>query len=210
MQAAVLTGIGLVAATNWWSRYRPGDRLEVVTKPLATLLVIALALLVDANPSGARPWFVAGLVFCLAGDVALLPVVDKFIVGLGAFLVGHALFIIGALVIGVRLPWVVGAAVGALLHTATIGRAIVRSVRSNKPALGVPVVAYLAVIAVMATLLIGTGRPWAVFGAMAFVVSDSILGWNRFVRNVPSAPVLIMVTYHAALVGLALGLLLPT
>jgi alkenylglycerophosphocholine hydrolase len=210
VQAAVLSGIAVAAVGNWWSRWRNDRRVEMVTKPLVTVLIVVLALVVDADPSSARPWFVAGLVFCLVGDIALLPAIDRFVVGLAAFLGGHLLFIVGALVIGVKAIPAAVAAVAAFGLASTVGRTTLQSVRSKKPRLKGPVAAYLGAIMVMAILLIGTGRPWALAGAVAFVVSDSILAWNRFVRPLAWARLAIMVTYHVALVGLVLGLASPT
>lgn len=144
-----------------------------------------------------------GLVLCLAGDVALLPDVDRFVVGLGSFLVGHVLFAVGAVVIGISWPWAAAAAAVAVVVGALVGPRIIRGSGELAPAVS----AYFAVIMVMAVLMVGTARVAGVLGAAAFVVSDSILGWDRFVGKVRRAPVLIMVTYHLALCGLVLTLL---
>jgi len=50
------------------------------------------------------------------------------------------------------------------------------------------------------------GVPAAIVGSALFVVSDSILGWRQFVAEHRWMPVAIMVTYHGALLGLALTL----
>ena len=49
--------------------------------------------LVSGADRGSVVWATVALVLCLAGDVALLPKVDKFVVGLGSFLLGHLAFI---------------------------------------------------------------------------------------------------------------------
>lgn len=201
--AVLVTITAVVAGANWWSRWRDDRRLELVTKPAVTALLIALALVLDADPSGARVWFVAGLVACLAGDVALLPAVDSFIAGLGSFLVGHVLFAVGALVIGVHWAWlplplaVVGAA----------GLPVVRPIVRGAGPMAAPVIGYFTVISGASALLAITGRPWAIAGAVAFMVSDSILGTDKFARRLSWAPVAVMVTYHLALTGLALTLI---
>ena len=74
-----------------------------------------------------------------------------------------------------------------------------------------PVQAYLAVISSMAVVGWATGRPAAIAGSALFVTSDAILGWRQFASSSTSRgrswmPLAIMVTYHAALVGLALSL----
>ena len=44
------------------------------------------------------------------------------------------------------------------------------------------------------------------FGATAFIISDSILGWGQFVVEKAWIHLAIMVTYHVAIVSLALSL----
>ena len=43
-------------------------------------------------------------------------------------------------------------------------------------------------------------------GTLLFVISDSILGWARFVRSEPWMPLAVMFTYHGAIGLLALSL----
>src|SRR4051794_7597486 len=89
----------VVAVANWWSRWRHAGRVEVITKPLATILIAGLAVAcavdgADHAPRGALVAAIVGFGCCLAGDIALLPIVDRFVVGLGAFLVGHIAFVV--------------------------------------------------------------------------------------------------------------------
>jgi uncharacterized membrane protein YhhN len=71
----------------------------------------------------------------------------------------------------------------------------------------VPVVAYMVVISAMAVSSIAAGSAVAVAGAVLFMVSDSLIAESRFVHERRWHGVGIMVTYHAALTGLVLGLL---
>jgi uncharacterized membrane protein YhhN len=192
----------VAALANWWVRMRPSPVVELVTKPLVTIMMIVAAATINANPASAKPWVVAGLICCLVGDVALLPQVDTFIVGLGAFLVGHVLFGVAAWRIGAQWPWIVVPAVALAAILAVAGRRIIGSSGSLAPAVGT----YFAVITAMALLLTITLRPFAIVGASAFVVSDAILGWNKFVKEHRLGPVAVMVTYHVALAGLVMML----
>lgn len=194
----------VVAALDWWSRWRDDDRLEMWAKPLATVLVVVLAL-VAGGDTGPLVLTVVGLVLCLVGDVALLPQVDRFVVGLGAFLLGHLAFIAALGAVGPDAPGLalVGAAVVAL-GAGVVGRRIVRSAASTEPALAGPVVAYLTVISAMVIVAWWTGVAIAIVGATAFLVSDSVLGWRKFVGERRWMAVTVMVTYHLALAGLAL------
>jgi alkenylglycerophosphocholine hydrolase len=207
LAVAFLISAGLAAIANWISRWRPNGALETVTKPLTTTLIVACAITVKSSHPGARWLVVAGLVFCLIGDVLLMPVVDSFVGGLGSFLVGHLLF---ALAVFRRPHGHIALAGLALIPLAvivgTFGPAIVNGARRRAAALGIAVSVYLVVIASMAVMVTLTGSPWAIVGAAFFVMSDTLLGHDLFAEPFAAARVAIMVTYHLALVGLTLGL----
>jgi uncharacterized membrane protein YhhN len=92
------------------------------------------------------------------------------------------------------------------LLVATAGRRIVAGARSADQRLVGPVVAYLTVISAMLVAAAAAGNGWAVIGAALFVVSDTILGWNRFVRSSPPLAPAIMITYHLAQAALVVSL----
>ena len=196
----------VAAVTNWYTRVRPRAVLETVSKPLTTILVIWVAIAAD-GPRTPTILAVVGLVFCLGGDVALLDVIDRFVVGLVSFLIGHIVFIAMFITLHLHRPWWgVPAVVVLVVHGASIGRRIVAGATAQDATLRVPVSAYLVVITSMTVVAAMTGRWWAVAGATAFVISDTILGWRAFVRERAWMGLAVMMTYHAALVGLALSL----
>ncbi|MCU1392238.1 MAG: putative rane protein [Ilumatobacteraceae bacterium] len=206
MLAVALLCTLVAAMTNWWTRIRPNEGLETVSKPLTTILVMWVAIAAN-GPHTATVLAIIGLVFCLAGDFALLDVVDQFVVGLAAFLVGHVVFIAMFATLHLRHPWWgVVAAVVLAVHAVAIGRRIVVGATASDATLRIPVSAYLVVITSMAVIAVMTGRWWAIGGAAAFVVSDTVLGWRAFVKERSWMGLTVMVTYHAALVGLALSL----
>ena len=148
-----------------------------------------------------------GLVFCLGGDIALMDVVDNFVAGLASFLVGHVVFIAMFVTLHLHRPWWgVPAVIVLIAHAVLVGRRIVAGASAENATLRIPVSAYLVVITSMAVVAVMTGRWWAVVGAAAFVISDTILGWRAFVREKAWMALAVMVSYHAALVGLALSL----
>lgn len=206
MLAAALICTAVAALGDWWTRLRPNRLVETITKPLTTILVIWVAIAAD-GPDTATILAVIGLLFCLGGDIALLDVVDRFIVGLVLFLIGHVVFV--AMFVVLHLPhpaWGAVAAAVLVAHAAITGRRIVAGASAKEPALQIPVIAYLVVIMSMAVVAAMTGRWWAIAGSVAFVVSDSVLGWRAFVGEKRWMSLTVMVTYHAALVGLALSL----
>ena len=212
VQAAVIV-VSIVAVTaavaNWWSRWRDDSRVELLSKPAATIAVGVLAVLVaDDVPTGALVAAIVGFACCLAGDVALLPAVDRFVVGLASFLVGHISFVVMFVLLGLDRWWLgVIALVGVAAVAWFVGRSIVAGARRQDPGIVPPVQAYLAIISSMAVVGWATGRPAAIVGSTLFVLSDSILGWRQFIGGTHRwTRVAVMFTYHAALIGLALAL----
>ncbi|CAB4603383.1 MAG: hypothetical protein F2534_23105 [Actinobacteria bacterium] len=212
----VALGAGIAAAAaalaNWWSRLdraRAAGRVELVSKPLATIAIgtFAVASAADDVPTAALVAAVIGFVLCLVGDVALLPAVDRFIPGLASFLAGHLAFVVMFVALGLDRWWLGAIAlVGVAVVVRLVGRTVLRGARERDPALAAPVAAYLAVISSMAVVGWATGNPAAIIGSSLFVLSDSILGWRLFVRAGRFAALAVMVTYHGALLGLALTL----
>lgn len=206
MKSALLAVTALVALADWWSRWRHHDGVEQWAKPLATLGVIGLAL-VSGAPRDQVVVAVIALALCLAGDVFLLPAIDKFVLGLASFLLGHLVFVVLFVKYGLpeaRLGGIALVLAGILI--ASIGQVVVRGAALHDQALKKPVLAYLCVISAMAAVGWATGRWWVIAGTTLFVVSDSILGYRQFVRPRPWMPVAIMVTYHGAIAALALSL----
>ncbi len=139
--------------------------------------------------------------------MALLHVVDQFVVGLAAFLLGHIAFIVMFAERGFdRWPMAGVGVLGCALLIGGVAMPIVRG--ASAKGLGIPVRAYLVVISSMTVLGWATGNWLIMVGATAFIVSDSILGWGQFVAERTWMHVAIMVTYHLAIVSLALSLTL--
>ena len=204
--AAIAAGAVLA---NWWSRLG-GERqtVELVSKPLATVAIGAFALLyADGAPTGALVAGGVGFACCLAGDVFLLDAIDRFVFGLASFLLGHLAFVVMFAQLGLD-DWQLGgvALIVASMVAGVLGNLIVRGATAQDPKLRLPVLAYLTVISAMMVVGWATGRPAAIVGSTLFIASDSVLGWRAFVRTHTWMPVAVMVTYHGALIGLALSL----
>ena len=208
--AAVIGAVAVLA--NWWSRTAESARattVELVSKPVATIAIGVLAVAASDPdvPTGALVAGVVGFLLCLGGDVALLPAVDRFVVGLGSFLAGHLAFVVMFVLLGLDRWWLGLVALGAAVVVAlVVGRPILRGAAAKDPGLVVPVRAYLTIISSMAVVGWATGRPAAIAGSSLFVLSDSLLGRRQFVTSHRWSALAVMVTYHAALLGLALTL----
>ncbi|WP_285961067.1 lysoplasmalogenase [Pseudomonas tohonis] len=198
--------IGLTGALA----YLYGDANDLATLCLWTKPVPILALLAwlvrSAPPGHYRRWIVLGLLLCLAGDMLLQGSPDFFVFGLGAFLLGHLAYI-GAYLSDTRrlaplalLPAVLfGAGMFAVLAQGGLGGLLV------------PVALYALTISAMlwrALARLGASGPGprsvrlAAAGALCFVVSDSLLGINRFVAPFEAAGLAIMLTYWLGQLGI--------
>ncbi len=188
-----------------------GLRRQVyVFKPLTTALILVLALATPSPVSSAYQTFVVvGLLFSLAGDVFLMLPSDRFVAGLASFLIAH-LFYIAA------FHPAAGSAISAvaLLPFLLYGAALLRVLWPHLGRLGGPVLLYAATLLVMGwqaaeqhLALHTTATLAALVGAALFVVSDSLLAYNRFVRPFRAAQPAVLSTYFIAqwLIALSVG-----
>ena len=178
--------------------------LCLLVKPLPVLAL--LGWLHDAPPSEYRRWISLGLMFSLLGDMLLAWPGDLFVFGLGAFLLAHLAYLKAYLSDCRRLallPLIIALAVGAVLLGVLIANGL-------GPLL-VPVIVYGVAISAMlwrALARLGTDVPkrsalLAAGGAVAFVLSDSVIGINRFVAPFYAAPYVIILSYWLGQWGIA-------
>ena len=202
----------LIALADWVAVAADRRPAEYALKPATMVALGAVVLALDLPDGQLRWWYLAAIVASLAGDVFLMlpeTAMDPepaFVAGLGSFLVAHLLYVVGMIILGVSGgALAVGAAV-ALVVIATVGRRVVIGAKATDRRLFAPVRAYVAVIAVMIATSFGTGIVVGIVGALLFGLSDSVIGWTRFLRDFPHSRVLVMVTYHLGQVGLVLAL----
>jgi uncharacterized membrane protein YhhN len=207
--AAVLSaGALLSAALAVWSGAKGRRRLFLVTKPLTMVLVIAAALLADTPvPAAYKTFVLAGLLCSLAGDIALMFPDKLFTAGLAAFLAAQVCYIL-AFKPGPERP--VSAAL--LFPFLIYGLLMFRILAPSLGPLKFPVFVYVAAIAVMAGLAAGRFvergglQPLLAFaGAVLFLVSDSVLAYDRFAKKLGFAQAVILGTYFPAQILIALS-----
>jgi uncharacterized membrane protein YhhN len=207
--AGVLLAVAAVAAvSDWVAVVRAHKPLEYVAKPLATAALVAVAATLDPASSDQRLAFVIALVLSLMGDVALMLPADRFVVGLGSFLLAHAAYIVGFAVVGASTgDYVIGAAIVVVPAVPLATRYVRALARAGRRELLGPVILYIAAIAVMVASAIAAGNALAIVGATLFFASDSLIAEIRFVGPRRWGSLAIMVTYHLAQVALVLSLL---
>lgn len=209
MAAAAIVGAGLEGDGRW---------LHWLAKPLTTLLIASIAWrAISPSPDPRyRNAVLAGMGLSCIGDIALMLPFDAFVPGLVAFLLAHLCYIV-AFSAGWRAGRGLLAAAAMLLVFAAVNLAGLWPLLPHD--LRIPVVVYVVVLSLMATLALARAFPargfagatslpvssarWAAVGAVLFVASDSVLAWDRFGGGLPMASLLVLATYYAAQYAIA-------
>jgi uncharacterized membrane protein YhhN len=169
------------------------------------LLTIGLILFLFIVLGYKRPDFyfftvLFGLLFSLAGDLFLISPEKHFLKGLLAFLTAH-LFYIAAFSSSRSLTVTLWIPLSLLIY----GSVIFLILRPNLNKMALPVGVYIVVILVMAwqawerwMWLQNRAALFAAVGSALFLISDSLLAFNRFKRSFKIAEALILSTYFTA------------
>lgn len=163
-------------------------------------------------PSRYRWSIVAGLGCSALGDAFLMMPGDYFVAGLGSFLAVHICYLwafTGDSRLARRImPFVVWGIWGVVL-VSWLWPGLTRSLR-------IPVVLYAAALSAMASQAASRAAArcdaaaiLAAVGAGLFVVSDSVLAFQRFCHPLEWGRILVLGTYFVAQGGIALSVTLP-
>jgi uncharacterized membrane protein YhhN len=205
---ALAAGTLFSAGLATWSQAASHRRIHLVTKPLTTGLIIAVAAAAAAPvPTAYKTLVLAGLAFSLLGDVALMFPEKWFTAGLVAFLAAQILYILAFKPLpghpvspATFLPFVLFGLLMFFLLAPKLGP------------MKLPVFIYIAAITTMggfaAARFVDRGgtKPLLAFaGAVLFLVSDSVLAYDRFARKVPGARIIVLGTYFPAQILIALS-----
>jgi len=210
MSAIILSaGVLLSAGITIWSGAKGRRRLFHVSKPLTMVLVIAVVLIARTPvPAAYKTLILAGLLCSLAGDIALMFPEKCFTAGLVSFLAAHVFYIL-AFKPGPEHPISAGVLVPFLIFGSLMFRILAPSLGRLK----FPVFVYVAAITAMAGLAAGrfvdrggTGPLLAFAGAVLFLISDSVLAYDRFVKKLGPAQAIILGTYFPAQLLIALSI----
>lgn len=202
MTTIILTILAIISASiHIWAEYQGPVILIYIFKPLTMVFIILIALLAKKPPSRKYKYaIIAGLLFSMVGDFFLMLPMDLFIAGLISFLIAQLIYTY-AFRSGrtLRFNFV------AMLLFAIYGVLVFVILLPGLNGMAVPVAAYIVVILVMAW------QAWdqwdqvrsrwallAMIGAILFVISDSILAFNKFGEPFAAARALTLTTYFSA------------
>ena len=179
---------------------------HTLSKPLLLPALIGYFL---SSVKARNYYFLGALIFCWAGDVLLMFQGELFFMGgLGAFLTGHLLYIFCY-----RQLRYVNSNTGLLatqkmrfsLPIILAGTGLVTILFPYLGEMKIPVMIYALVITVMAMQALfrygfTTSKSFTLIftGALFFMLSDSLLAINKFMKPLPLASLAIMTTYIMA------------
>lgn len=198
LAAAVAASGALAILSAPWGLAQPW--MNLVFKPLTTLLIIAYAWPRGSARPVVRRWVLAGLLLSLCGDVALMWPERGFLPGLVSFLLAHLAYLRAFTRDGVPLaarplPFVLYGVLAAF---------ILWQLWPGVPAgLRLPVLAYVTCLASMAAQaavlgLQSRGGAVLALGGALFLGSDALLATNRFATALPLSGLWILATYWLA------------
>lgn len=167
--------------------------LRLCTKPIPILAL--LWMVYNTKPN--ERWLLGALIFSLLGDMILeLPNLLPFALGLASFLIAHILYIRRFLLFPTQKIW------WPLVPISLYCLSLFACMIPNLGVLLLPVALYIVVIATMlwsaCIYAHTTTHRVPLFGAMIFVISDSLIAINKFIIPFPQARYAIIVTYWLA------------
>jgi uncharacterized membrane protein YhhN len=205
----ILTALAVISGVSATvTAYSARSAAHYIFKPLTILFVIAIALIPKHGASAFyRYALILGLLFSLAGDIFLMLERDRFILGLVSFFVAH-LFYTAAFLYesGAELPFL------SMVPFMLYGGLMLRALWPSLGKMRLPVLAYVIVILLMGWMAAGRwmwagrgGSLLAAAGALLFIASDSLLALDKFRGRFRAAQLLILATYFAAQLLIALS-----
>lgn len=199
----------LAGAVHLYTVYFYGEYPDVALYSKAALmpiLMLSCFALRDATVRKVGLPVMAALFFSWIGDIVLIQE-EYFIYGLAAFFIAHVFYIISFLksnFINHEVSMVNRAPI-FMIALVFVGALIFMILKPNLDELMIPVAFYIAIIIGMnAAALnrykkVNTNSFWLIMiGALLFMLSDSIIAFNKFDHHIENARIYIMITYIVA------------
>ncbi len=216
-----LNAFYIIAILNLITQVVNIEWLDFATKPLLMILLFIHYLSQrNSKPTGLSKLVVGALVFSWFGDLLLMlqgRIDGLFIFGLGAFLIAHVLYIFAYRKAKYDEP---GDLNNSFIRTRIvflvfIGGALIYMLYPNLGSLLIPVIIYTMVIISMGISAL-LRRGWTseksflmvYSGALLFIMSDAMIGIDKFMSPIIQARLLIMATYISAQFLIIKGILI--
>jgi len=161
-----------------------------------------------SHSSGVVTFFILGLIFSSCGDFALdYKREGWFIYGLGAFFIAHVCYIVSLIPFTKQLTF--NKKILFVVTYLSFGLIMFLQLVDGLGELFIPVLAYMIVLLLMAFSTVFSHRSniWLVTGGVSFVLSDSLIGLNKFNSPILFNHVWVMCSYYFAQYALVKGYL---
>jgi uncharacterized membrane protein YhhN len=197
----------LLLLANLISTYLNNDTLRSISKP-ALMPVLAIYFLTKTRgiATPLKAWILLALGFSWVGDVLLMFEESNsifFLLGLSAFFVAQVFYIV--FFHNIRMKEYIRGNALLLLIVIVYYFILISIISPHLGDLKLPVRIYGVVLSFMVMLAMHamfsknrTAGRWMMIGAILFVVSDSLLAFNKFYSPFDYAGVVIMLTYGVA------------
>jgi uncharacterized membrane protein YhhN len=205
----------VLAILDWFAIAKGWQRVKYIATP-AVMAALLSWITMNGGLQGPMRWFALGLLFSLFGDILLMLPKDFFLAGVVSFALAQTTYTYGFNTEGIVIDIAV---VILIIIISIMSYQILRKLSAGLNFRGlielrIPVIIYAILISLMLlSALVTFIRPgWRLSeamlssaGAMLFVISDSLLSWDRFVAPITNARTIVMVTYHLGQFGIILG-----
>ena len=198
----ILSVLTFIFAALTIRAYFKADTVQkCIFKPLTMLCIIAIAFLQsDSDPQFYKIAILIGLGFSLVGDIFLIFDKQLFLPGLVVFLLAHFCYVAAFYQLPV-MPNAIYSAVPFVLFFAIFMRVLWYGLGPMK----FPVMIYALTICMMGRFAMNRylnlqtmESALAFAGALIFIVSDSLLAYDKFKKPIPKKDIYILGTYFVA------------
>lgn len=180
-----------------YAKLRENDLLQFIFKPLTMLAIILLTFFNSSSPmTFYQKAVLVGLILSTVGDIFLIKQDKFFVQGLISFLLGHLCYIAAF--------WTLPNLPGSIFYLAYV-IFFLSLLWKHLGKLKIPVIVYSLVLAVMSWLALSKTIEnhnhqtfHAFLGSIVFIVSDSLLAFNKFKKPFSLAHFFILAAYFLA------------
>jgi len=176
--------------TTFYKPYLLSGFVKII--PMGILIIVTVKMMTSVR----HRLFSAGGDFFLDYDQ-----VNWFIFGLGSFLIAHLFYMMS-------LRPVESKNIATVLAYCCYGLIMFCLISPGLDELFIPVLVYMSVLMFMGifTLISKKSNGWLITGGISFIISDSVIGIDKFYTTIPYSHIIIMTTYYFAQFSLVKGM----
>jgi uncharacterized membrane protein YhhN len=210
MEILIITAAVIFSFASIYVYYNKKE-MYVYIKPIPIILLVMLYLFYFSGSTQKNIFhilIIVGLIFGLIGDILLAFKMRFFLLGLIAFLIGHVSYIISFTGKPFIIPNLLIAGITSVLSFYII-ILFSKINRETRKKMIVPIVLYIIALTTMFLTAMNYDMndkfhaPLFAIGSALFVISDGTLAWERFVKENKFSTLIILSTYYAAQILIA-------